>query len=114
MMVGCIVSVFLLAFCNYYSCEVAAFTPQPSSQAPHIICTKTKLFATTKQKTWTKREKDNILNRNGEYFKLNRMNGAISFGSSSRIKTTLDGADKASIRRWLSDDEQIANSIWDP
>jgi len=114
-MVRCIiVSVFLLAICNY-SCEVAAFiTPQPSSQASHIICTKTKLFATTKQKKWTKREKDNILNRNGEYFKLNRMNGAISFGSSSGIKTTLDGADEASITRWLSNDDQIANSIWDP
>ena len=111
MMVRCIVSVLLLVICNY-SYEVAAFITHPSSRASHIS-TKTKLYA-TKQKTWTKREKDNILNRNGEYFKLNRMNGAISFGSSSRITTTLDGADEASIRRWLSNDEQIANSIWDP
>lgn len=67
-----------------------------------------------KRKTWTARERDAILARNGEYFKLDRMRGNISFGSSSRIQTTFDDADDATIRRWLSDDEQIAMSIWDP
>mmetsp|Transcript_45077 Transcript_45077/g.94526 ORF Transcript_45077/g.94526 Transcript_45077/m.94526 type:complete len:266 (-) Transcript_45077:54-851(-) len=68
----------------------------------------------TNRKTWTARERDAILGRNGEYFKLDRMRGNISFGSSSKIRTTLDGADEASILRWLSNDEQIAMSIWDP
>ena len=66
------------------------------------------------RKSWTARERDVILGRDGEYFKLDRMRGKIEFGSSNRIKTTLDGSDEASVRRWLSDDEQIAMSIWDP
>ena len=72
-----------------------------------------------KRKTWTQREKSEILGRNGEYFKLDRMRGKIAFGSSSRIQTTLDTTSSAtdnesSIRKWLSNDEQIATSIWDP
>jgi hypothetical protein len=68
----------------------------------------------TRRKSWTARERDAILGRDGEYFKLDRMRGKIEFGSSSRIQTTLDGSDEASVRRWLSDDDQIAMSIWDP
>ena len=66
------------------------------------------------RKSWTPRERDAILRRNGEYFQLDRMRGKIEFGSSNRIKTNLDGSDEASVRRWLSNDEQIAMSIWDP
>ena len=66
------------------------------------------------RKSWTARERDAILGRDGEYFKLDRMRGKIEFGSSNRIKTALDGSDEASVRRWLADDEQIAMSIWDP
>jgi hypothetical protein len=42
------------------------------------------------------------------------MRGKIEFGSSNRINTYLDGSDEVSVRRWLSNDEQIAMSIWDP
>ena len=66
------------------------------------------------RKSWTAQERDSILSRNGEYFKLDRMRGTIEFGSSNRIQTNLDGSDDASVRRWLADDEQIAMSIWDP
>merc|ERR1719491_2324153 len=67
-----------------------------------------------KRKSWTAHERDTILGRDGEYFKLDRMRGKIEFGSSSLIRTSLDGSDDASIRRWLSNDDQIAMSIWDP
>jgi hypothetical protein len=66
------------------------------------------------RKSWTARERDAILGRNGEYFQLDRMRGKIEFGSSNRINTYLDGSDEVSVRRWLSNDEQIAMSIWDP
>lgn len=66
------------------------------------------------RKSWTAQERDKILGRDGEYFKLDRLRGKIEFGSSSLIRTTLNGADEASIRRWLSNDKDIAMGIWDP
>jgi hypothetical protein len=78
------------------------FTSQPRYERPST------------RKSWTARERDAILSRDGEFFKLDRMRGKIEFGSSNRILTTLDGSDEASVRRWLADDEQIARSIWDP
>ena len=102
------------------SSEVVAFTsyhPKTSSHPPRPLLKSSKLFAarssSNKRKSWTSKERDAILSRNGEYFELNRMNGDISFGSSSRIQTTLDGADISTVRKWLSADEQIAMSIWD-
>ncbi|KAL3806950.1 hypothetical protein ACHAXA_002234 [Cyclostephanos tholiformis] len=68
----------------------------------------------SKRKSWTARERDAILGRDGEYFKLDRVKGRIEFGSCSRIQTNLDGSDEASVRQWLADDKQIAMSIWDP
>ena len=101
-----LILIFLLIASN----EISAFTHHTGYNPP--FKNPTQLFAS--KKTWTKRERETILSRNGEYFKLNRMSGKISFGSSSRIQTTFDGADEASVRRWLSNDEQIAKSIWDP
>ncbi|KAL9183666.1 hypothetical protein ACHAXT_004522 [Thalassiosira profunda] len=95
----------------------AAFTyrsPFPPLAAPRRSVVDTARYARPARKTWTARQRDAILGRDGEYFKLDRMRGKIEFGSSSRINTNLDGADEQSIRRWLSNDEQIAMSIWDP
>ena len=111
-----LVLALLLIICSS-SHEVLAF-PKTSSHPPRRPLLKSsKLFAarssSNKRKSWTSKERDAILSRNGEYFELNRMNGDISFGSSSRIQTTLDGADISTVRKWLSSDEQIAMSIWD-
>lgn len=94
------------------ACDVEAFMNQSSS---HLALKTTSLDARPRQrKPWSERERQTILSRNGEHFKLDRMRGDIEFGSSSRIQTNLDGADEAAVRRWLSDDKQIAMSIWDP
>lgn len=44
---------------------------------------------------------------------MDRMRGTIEFGSSDNLVTSLDGADEASVRRWLSNDRAVAMSIWD-
>ena len=67
-----------------------------------------------RRKQWTEAERDKILSRSGDYWKMDRLRGKVSFGSSSFIRTALDGADKDSIQRWLADDRSIAMSIWDP
>ena len=96
------------------ACDVEAFMSQSPSHRHRTLKT-TSLDARTRQrKPWSERERQTILSRNGEHFKLDRMRGNIEFGSSSRIQTILDGADEAAVRRWLSDDRQIAMSIWDP
>lgn len=95
----------------------AATNSAAASTATRSPSTPTALSAARRanqRKSWTARERDEILGRDGEHFKLNRMNGKIEFGSSSRITTSLDGSDGQSVRRWLADDEQIAMSIWDP
>ena len=103
----------LLLFASNHA--IVAFTSRSSSTSSrHGVSTTLFARANNKRKSWTQRERDAILGRNGEYFKLDRMRGKIEFGSSSRIQTTLDGSDEESVRRWLDDDEQIAMSIWDP
>eukprot|EP00579_Thalassiosira_antarctica_P002359 CAMPEP_0201873276 /NCGR_PEP_ID=MMETSP0902-20130614/5831_1 /ASSEMBLY_ACC=CAM_ASM_000551 /TAXON_ID=420261 /ORGANISM="Thalassiosira antarctica, Strain CCMP982" /LENGTH=267 /DNA_ID=CAMNT_0048399835 /DNA_START=39 /DNA_END=842 /DNA_ORIENTATION=- len=107
---------FALLIASHHAVE--AFTTHPPSLS-HSVSPRSFLHSernarASKRKSWTARERDTILGRDGEYFKLDRMRGKIEFGSSSRIQTTLDGSDEASIRRWLSNDEQIATSIWDP
>ena len=93
--------------------NVNAFTTSISPPSYGEI--QTSLYARPSQrKPWSERERQTILSRIGEHFKLDRMRGKIEFGSSSRIQTILDGADEASVKRWLSDDRQIAMSIWDP
>ena len=96
------------------ACDVDAFANHSRSLA-RALKTKTSINARPRQRQqWSERERQTILGRTGEHFKLDRMRGNIEFGSSSRISTILDGADEASVKRWLSDDKQIAMSIWDP
>eukprot|EP00584_Thalassiosira_punctigera_P000686 CAMPEP_0172530642 /NCGR_PEP_ID=MMETSP1067-20121228/4311_1 /TAXON_ID=265564 ORGANISM="Thalassiosira punctigera, Strain Tpunct2005C2" /NCGR_SAMPLE_ID=MMETSP1067 /ASSEMBLY_ACC=CAM_ASM_000444 /LENGTH=267 /DNA_ID=CAMNT_0013314887 /DNA_START=26 /DNA_END=829 /DNA_ORIENTATION=- len=105
----------LLACCHR---AVEAFTTQlpslshPGSSRPFLSSERN--ARPDNRKSWTAEERYAILERDGEYFNLDRIRGKIEFGSSSQIRTTLDGSDEASIRQWLSDDKQIATSIWDP
>ena len=116
-------SILLLAMLLTSQNTVAAFTtklPNTSTFFPSASSTGY-LFSTARHakspsrrtKPWTDRERDAIINRNGEYFKLDRMRGDIQFGSCSRISTSLQGADASSIQRWLSNDKAVAMSIWD-
>ena len=95
----------ILAVCH----RVIAFTPNVSrSMLPPSA-----LHAKSTRKAWTARERNAILERNGEYFKLDRFSGKIQFGSSSSIRTPLENADLSLIEQWLSNDKSIAMSIWD-
>ncbi|KAL7472319.1 hypothetical protein ACHAXS_012647 [Conticribra weissflogii] len=95
--------------------QTAAFTgiSAPFKLQVPFSQTSTSLQVTRRTKRWTAAERDAIIQRNGEYFKLDRMRGKIEFGSSSRINTRLEGADVDSIKKWLSNDRAIAMSIWD-
>jgi hypothetical protein len=103
------------------ACDVAAFTNNnpllTSGKVRGVITSRrsTSIHAKTRQRQpWTERERQTILGRDGEHFTLDRMRGNIEFGSCSRIRTNLERADEATVKRWLSDDKQIAMSIWDP
>lgn len=112
MMIGSSIIYLVAIALLLISCDVDAFMSQSPSRR---VAQTTSLNARTRQrKPWSERERQTILSRNGEHFKLDRMRGNIEFGSSSRIQTILDGADEAAVKRWLSDDKQIAMSIWDP
>jgi hypothetical protein len=55
-----------------------------------------------------------LLARSGPYFKLNRFQGAVEFGSSAMLVTNLDQKpNPAGISEWLSDGRGLALSIWD-
>jgi hypothetical protein len=71
------------------------------------------LAAKSTRKSWTERERCTVLDRNGEYFSLDRFTGKIQFGSSSSIRTPLDDASLPLVEKWLGNDKAIAMSIWD-
>lgn len=118
MMRGMAVAILVLLLASY---DVTAFTNNSlltSGKVRGVITSRrssTSIHAKTRQRQpWTERERQTILGRDGEHFQLDRMRGNIEFGSCSRIRTNLDRADEATVKRWLSDDKQIAMSIWDP
>ena len=58
----------------------------------------------------------NILNRGESFFELDKTDGTIEFGSTARLVTTLEKnpAAKSVISKWLSKEDRVAASIWDP
>lgn len=61
-----------------------------------------------------KHRRQELLRRNGPFFKLNRFQGSVEFGSSAKLVTKLDSsANPTGIAEWLSDGKGLALSIWD-
>lgn len=83
------------------------FSPQHASPS-HLRQSRS---ATHLQASSVGREK--ILNRQGLHFDLNRFSGRVEFGSTTDLVTNFDNADIDTITQWLSDEKQIALSIWD-
>jgi hypothetical protein len=55
-----------------------------------------------------------LLARNGHFFKLNRFQGKVEFGSSAKLVTQLDTSENLDgITEFLSDGQGLALSIWD-
>lgn len=113
-----VVPTLLLTLLTAFSYAVSAFTTRPPTKftsfgSPRPFLNSERYARQNSRKSWTTRERDAILGRNGEYFKLDRVRGKIEFGSSSRIRTNLEGSDEQ-IRRWLRRDEEMAMSIWEP
>eukprot|EP00550_Attheya_septentrionalis_P006017 CAMPEP_0198293822 /NCGR_PEP_ID=MMETSP1449-20131203/18999_1 /TAXON_ID=420275 /ORGANISM="Attheya septentrionalis, Strain CCMP2084" /LENGTH=299 /DNA_ID=CAMNT_0043993555 /DNA_START=122 /DNA_END=1021 /DNA_ORIENTATION=- len=63
-----------------------------------------------------KKEREAILNRDGEYFRLDRMRGKVEFGRTVNLVTNFnkDASNQESIATWLEDERRVATSIWDP
>jgi hypothetical protein len=56
-----------------------------------------------------------LLSRQGPYFNLNKQTGKIEFGATADLITLLsDDENCKQIEEWLSDQESLAMSIWDP
>lgn len=62
---------------------------------------------------YSSKSRDTILNRNGNYFKLNRFSGKVEFGSTANLITQFQNSNYESIQEWLSDEKRVALSIWD-
>lgn len=84
------------------STAISATPPPPPLQPQQQL--------TTAQKT----RRSELLARSGPYFKLNRFQGAVEFGSSAKLVTNLDQKpNPAGISKWLADGRGLALSIWD-
>eukprot|EP01083_Nonionella_stella_P112130 329462_1 len=57
--------------------------------------------------------RETILGRSGQHFKLNRFSGKVEFGSTAALVTSLDNADIESVSEWLSDEKRVAFAVWD-
>ncbi|CAJ1965784.1 unnamed protein product [Cylindrotheca closterium] len=100
-----------------------AFAPSVPSSSPSIIVnTRLQMEASSPDRESRRKE---LLSRNGPYFKLNRFQGAVEFGSSAKLVTVLNTQSSGSngqdnkkenleqISEWLSDGRGLAVSIWD-
>jgi len=65
------------------------------------------------QQQQQQQRREKILNRRGSHFDLNRFSGRVEFGSTTDLVTNFDNGDIDTITQWLSDEKQIALSIWD-
>ena len=59
--------------------------------------------------------REQLLQRNGPFFQLNRMGGKVEFGATVNLITQLNSeeADLPSVQAWLSDERRVALSIWE-
>lgn len=75
----------------------------------------TAILATPQKMTEAQQiRRSELLARKGPFFKLNRFQGAVEFGSSAKLVTNLDPQpNRAGISEWLSDGRGLALSIWD-
>lgn len=62
--------------------------------------------------------REELLQRNGPFFQLNKLNGQVEFGSTAELTTQLNdigGIESWNmVANWLKDSDSIAMSIWDP
>mmetsp|Transcript_128456 Transcript_128456/g.371723 ORF Transcript_128456/g.371723 Transcript_128456/m.371723 type:complete len:275 (+) Transcript_128456:88-912(+) len=100
-----------------------AFAPHPRPSVPvtttswsdgGVKATATSLFAVQRLSAAQKSRRRELLSRNGPYFKLNRFQGAVEFGSTATLTTKLDTQpNPEGIAEWLQDGRGLALSIWD-
>jgi len=95
-----------------------AFAPGVISTTPSGIGSIQLQMAASSASRQNRREE--LLSRNGPFFKLNRFSGSVEFGSSIKLVTVLSSGanqDKTEnlqqISEWLSDTRGLALSIWD-
>lgn len=76
----------------------------------------TQLFATSTNLTPAQESRRReLLGRQGPYFQMNRFQGAVEFGSSTKLTTQLVDTqpNPQGIAEWLSDGKGLALSIWE-
>jgi Protein of unknown function (DUF1997) len=76
------------------------------------------LFATPTDYSINSERRRELLDRPGSYWKLDKTNGAVEFGSTLSLTQQLNevGGEEswAHIAEWLTNSEELAVSIWDP
>jgi hypothetical protein len=88
-----------------------AFAPQ--SQNTNLIRAPTTVLNAASTASGEARRKE-LLARTGPFFKLNRFQGEVEFGSSAKLVTQLDTSENLDgITDFLSDGQGLALSIWD-
>lgn len=106
--------VTLLLFCSFF-CD--AFSPRDAAATTTTKMTSRTAALNAMSRGQTVRpasRRRELLARNGPFFKLDRFQGGVEFGSSAKLITKLDNtANLDGIAEWLSDGKGLALSIWD-
>jgi hypothetical protein len=105
---------FLLPSCAIY-CSEAFLIQHPT--VPRLLAgraTASALHVVSKQSTTQQARRKELLSRNGPYFQLERLQGAVEFGSAAKLVTQLEATtpNPEAINEFLSDGG-LALSIWD-
>lgn len=73
------------------------------------------LFLSSRVSPAELQRRNQLLQRNGPFFQLNRMGGQVEFGATANLVTKLNPQqpDLPAVQSWLGDERRVALSIWD-
>lgn len=123
---GVLANFCLLSSLNLLRASIAFQSQHPAfvrtrANRHHAVSSPSRLQSTaspSSQPTLTPQQqqrRSTLLGRNGPYFRLDRFNGRVEFGSTADLVTQLErnGANQDGVAAWLSDERRVALSIWD-
>ena len=107
-------AILLLAKVQSFTLNSPTVSRQPLRNTSTTATTTTTTLQASKKVSFDAQRRKELLTRKGPFFKLDRMQGNVEFGSTAKLVTTLDeSSNPDGIKEWLSDGRGLALSIWD-
>jgi len=110
------VQCFTIGQPSFTSYKTAFTTNNKCTPKVRSSATTTTAVKASSSSKYASKNRESILSReNGQNFAFNRFTGKVEFGSTANLITKLESTNQNvnTIRKWISNVDQIATSIWD-